>query len=225
MHVTVRRESDRRRREGIRCHVTTAPEPLVRRIDGLQVSAPEQVFLELAANLPLVELVVVGDHMVRRRMTTLKRLREFCERATGKDAAHARAAVAFVRERVDSPMETRLRMLIVLAGLPEPEVNLTFGDEEGLEFRRYDLSWPGARLIVEYDGRHHIERIEQWESDLDRREKIDDDRWRIVVVISKGIYQTPGATVAKIHRLLRERGVPGTPVRPSEEWRKHFSGS
>ena len=32
-------------------------------------------------------------------------------------------AAALVRERVDSPRESRLRLCLVLAGLPEPEVN------------------------------------------------------------------------------------------------------
>jgi hypothetical protein len=221
-HVTVRRAADRRKRQGIVCHVAAAAD--VRVVDGLRASTPEQTFLDLASLLPLVELVVVGDNMVRRALVSRKRLTAFCAAATGKGAAHARAAAAFVRERVDSPMETRLRMLIVLAGLPEPEVNLTFGDEDGLELRRYDLCWPEIRLIVEYDGRHHIEREAQWESDLERREQIEDDRWRIIVITSKGIYRTPGATVDKLHRLLLERRMPGTPRRTSRAWRAHFPG-
>jgi len=221
-HVTVTRAQDRRRRDGIRCYVAVGAS--VRTIDGVRVSTPEQTFLDLAGQLTLVDLVVVGDHMVRRGLVSRKRLSAFCAAATGKGAAQARAAVAFVRERVDSPMETRLRMLIVLAGLPEPQVNLTFGDEDGLEFRRYDLCWPEVRLIVEYDGRHHIEREAQWESDLERRERIDDDRWRILVITSKGIYQTPGVTVAKIHRLLLERRMLGTPKRTVNGWQSHFPG-
>lgn len=221
-HVTVQRAADRRRRDGIRCVV--AADAQVRLLNGLRVSTPEQTFLDLGALLTLVDLVVVGDHLVRRGMVSRKRLVAFCGGASGRGAPQARAAAAFVRERVDSPMETRLRMLIVLAGLPEPVVNRTFGDEDGLEFRRYDLCWPEIRLIVEYDGRHHIERESQWESDLERRERIDDDRWRIIVVTSKGIYATPGLTVAKIHRLLLERRMPGTPKRPATAWRRHFPG-
>lgn len=220
-HVGVVHAADRRTRSGIRSHV--APEALVvRRDGGLLLSAPEQVFLELAADLPLVEAVLVGDHLVARGLVTLKRLVTFCEGAKGRGSPQARAAAAYVRERVDSPMETRLRMLIVLAGLPEPEVNLTISDEIGVESRRYDLCWPRARVIVEYDGRHHIERVEQWESDLARRERIDDDRWRILVVTSKGIYSTPGDTLARVHRLLLERRVPGTPRRLATAWRRHF---
>lgn len=159
---------------------------------------------------------------MRRQLVSVAQLRAHCAAATGDGAAHSQAAGAFVRERVDSPMETRLRMLIVLAGLPEPEVNLTFGDDEGMAFRRYDLSWRRARLIVEYDGRHHVERVEQWESDLARREEIEDDEWRILVVVASGVYRTPGATLAKIHRLLRARGQGGVSQTLDPGWQRHF---
>ncbi len=54
---------------------------------------------------------------------------------------------------VDSPMVTRLRMLIVLAGLPEPKVNLVIRDEYGHPVRRYDLGYEKSRTLVEYDAR------------------------------------------------------------------------
>ena len=38
-------------------------------------------------------------------------------------------------------------------------------EADGEPVRRYDLSRPAAKVIVEYDGRHHIERVEQWEDD------------------------------------------------------------
>lgn len=221
-HVTVARQQDRRRRGGLRCHVGDADVP-TRVVDSLVASAPEQVFVELAGDLPLVELVVAGDFLVRRGLKR-RRLTDHCAGATGRGAAQARAAAAFVRERVDSPMESRLRMLIVLAGLPEPEVNLTYGDEHGLALRRYDLSWPAARVVVEYDGRHHIERIEHWESDLARREQIDDDGWRTLVVVSKDVYRTPHVTLDRIHRVLRARRLPGVPRALRDDWSRHFPG-
>ena len=224
-HVTVPTDAERRRRAGVRCHqVSRGSDLKVMVVAGVRVSAPEQVFAELAAELTLVDLVVVGDHLVRRGHVSLTRLRAFCATWAGPRAAHARAAVAFVRERADSPMETRLRLLIVLAGLPEPRVNVTYGENDGLTFRRYDLSWPEIQVIVEYDGRHHIERVEQWESDLDRREAIDDSGWRILVVVSSGIYAQPGRTLERIHRLLLARRLPGVPARLHPGWRRHFPG-
>jgi len=221
-HVTVLRRGQRRGHEGIRVHL--AREGLVRAVDGVRVSDYAQLFLELASQLQLVDLVVVGDAMVKRKLITVGALVDACANSRTRHARAARLAASYVRERVDSPMETRLRMLIVLAGLPEPQVNLTIEDQFGQPIRRYDLSWPDLKLIVEYDGRQHVERIEQWESDLDRREAIDDDEWRILVVIASGIYKRPEQTVTRVHKALKARGARGLPEQPSDAWRPHFPG-
>jgi hypothetical protein len=145
---------ERRHRADVTCHSAARGWIITR--DGVRVSAPWQLFVELGTMLSLVDLVAVGDHLVGTGLLTLAGLREHCASVRGPGTARARAAVSFVRERIDSPMETRLRMLVVLAGLPEPEVNPVM-DVAG-RVRRYDLVWRAARLIVEYDGRHHIER-------------------------------------------------------------------
>ncbi|WP_162599967.1 DUF559 domain-containing protein [Nocardioides solisilvae] len=222
-HVTVRQRGHRRRTAGVRCHLSSAEVETVT-VGGLLVSTPAQAFVELASSLGLVDLVVVGDQMARRGLLCPDGLRAACARSTLRGAVSARRAAAFVRDRVDSPMESRLRMLLVLAGLPEPEVNVVVRDVDGTPLRRYDLSFPAARVAVEYDGRHHVERIEQWERDLDRREALEDDGWRLLVVTSSGVFRRPGETVRRVHRLLRARGVPGVPVRSGDAWRQHFRG-
>lgn len=219
-HVTVTERRHRRRPQGVVPHVDPRPEVTV--VDGVRVSTPTQMFIELAPLLSLVDLVVVGDHLVRNRKVSLRHLVAACQQSNARGARAARRAATHVRERVDSPMETRLRMLIVLAGLPEPQVNLSLRDVDGQPLRRYDLCWPSVRVIVEYDGRQHIERERNWESDLDRREAIDDDGWRILVVTSRGIYREPERTVLRVWRLLRARHLPGVPARPSDTWRAHF---
>lgn len=222
-HVTVSHPRDRRQRDGIRCHLG-APDVLPRIVDGVRVTALPELFVELADELGLVDLVVVGDWMLRRRGITVQQLRAAVDATHGDGRRRAARALSHVRPRVDSPMETRLRMLLVLAGVPEPDINVTIRTEDGEPIRRYDLSWPGVRVIVEYDGRHHAEREETWERDLERREAIDDDGWRILVVVANGIYARPGHTVDRVWRLLRSRGLPGLPHRPSEAWRPHFPG-
>jgi len=219
-HVTVVERRRRRSRRDVTCHLSRSG--LVNEISGARVSAPQQVFVELATQLTLVDLVIVGDHMVRKGLVDLETLREFCADTSGPGAALAREAASYVRNGVDSPMETRLRLLIVLAGLPEPEVNLLVGDD--VERRKYDLSYRRSKTILEYDGRQHVERIEQWEADLERREGIDDDQWRILVFVAKDIYKSPGRTLERIHRALRLRGEPGVPATLSDAWRAHFPG-
>lgn len=221
-HVTVTDPAQRRVRDGVRCHVR--PESRVRVIAGVRVSAPAQLFVELASLLTLVDLVIAGDHLVRKGQVTCRELIAACADLPGESGRQARRAASLVREGVDSPMETRVRLLLVFAGIPEPRVNLTIRDVLGDPIRRYDLAWPEVKVIVEYDGRHHVERIEQWESDLERREQIDDEDWRILVVVSSGVFKDPAATVDRVFRLLRRRGLPGLPAEPSAAWRPHFPG-
>lgn len=221
-HVTVCRAGDRRRRAGITCHVASTDQ--VVEVSGVRVSTPVRMFVELAALLSLVDLVVVGDALVRMGRLTPRELLRACEASDQRHACLARRAAAYVRSEVDSAMETRLRMLLVLAGLPEPKVNHKLRDDTGRVVRRLDLSYPSVRLIVEYDGRHHVDVRSTWEADLRRREELEDGGWRILVVTSDGIYRSPGETVARVHRQLRERGWRGLPARTSDAWRPFFPG-
>jgi hypothetical protein len=221
-HVTVLKPGHRRLRPDIQCHLRSGGATVV--IDGTRVSDYCQMFVELAELLSLVDLVVVGDNLIRHGRTSCADLTRFCQASVLPGAGLARRAAGYVRERVDSPMETRLRMLIVLAGLPEPEVNVTVRTADGEPLRRYDLSYPAAKVIVEYDGRQHIEREDSWESDLDRREAIDDEGWRILIVTSSGVFREPDRTLQRISRLLSARGLPGVPRRLTDDWRPHFPG-
>lgn len=75
---------------------------------------------------------------------------------------------------------------------------------------------------MEYDGRQHIAREEQWVSDLGRREEFEDEEWGIVVLTSKDIYGTPGETVERLRRILRKRGMTIGPAK--DDWRRYFPG-
>jgi hypothetical protein len=76
--------------------------------------------------LTLVDLVILGDSIVRRRLSSVSRLKQAATRCS-----RAREAARYVRRGVDSPMETRLRMLLVLASLPEPQANVRLRDHTG----------------------------------------------------------------------------------------------
>lgn len=220
-HVTVVAAKHRRAHPGIVCHVVARAQTIV--LDGVQVSVPEQLFVELAALLSLVDLVVVGDELVRRGWSTPEKLADHAASSSLPGARAARAAASHVRRRVRSPMETRLRMLLTLAGLPEPEINVLVGSENGTK-REHDLLYRRSKTALEYDGRQHVEVVQQWESDLQRREDTDDDGWRVVIVVARGIYREPEATLRKVHRILIERGEPDVPRVLLDDWRPHFPG-
>jgi hypothetical protein len=218
-HVTVMKQEQRVQRYGVACHVACC-ETHVELVGGVRVSSPLDLFIELAGVLSLVDLVVVGDAMVRAKLFTMRELQKFCAGTRRWHSRRARRGAAYVREGVDSPMETRLRMLLVLAGLPEPTVNHKIVDANGWVLRRLDLSYPAAKLAVEYDGLQHVTDAGQRSIDIERREQLDQDEWRLIVVIHTGIFREPEQTINRVARALRQRGVRVGPLR--DDWRAHF---
>ena len=83
-----------------------------------------QAFLDLASGgASLVDLVIAGDSLVKANDLDPALFVVGAAAYQGRNARRARRAASLVRAGVDSPMETRIRLLIVLAGLPEPQVN------------------------------------------------------------------------------------------------------
>jgi hypothetical protein len=187
VHVSVPDGSPRSERQGIRAHRSrSAPEVRLRM--NVRVSAPCQALIEMAADgVNLVDLVVAADSLLRAGATSVDELRTGAARWTGRGARVARRAADLARKGVDSPMESRLRLLIVLAGLPEPEVNHVVRDEVGTTLLRFDLAYPALNLLVEYDGRQHAENETQWRKDVRRRETLDRLGLRLLIVLKDGI--------------------------------------
>jgi hypothetical protein len=55
--------------------------------------------------------------------------------------------------RAGSPMETRLRMVLVLRGLPRPEVQWVVQDERRGRAVWLDLAYPEHKIGIEFEGR------------------------------------------------------------------------
>jgi very-short-patch-repair endonuclease len=221
IHLTIP-HLNRPKIDALRPHrVKAMPGTVPRR--GLPVTSPERTFLDMGRWSDLVDLVVLGDSFVRAGVTTPERLRTAARDWTGTHRALVIRAASFVRDNVDSPMESRLRMLIVLAGLPEPVVNFQVLTVDGRVQYRIDLSFPDQRLGIEFDGRHHIEREGQWEGDLLRREDLEAQDWKFVVVVGSQVYGEPGVVLARIEAAMGSRGI-GVPALLSPEWHRHFPG-
>lgn len=223
IHLSVPDGAPRTKRAGIRAHRgSDAVETGEHR--GVPLTTPLQCLIDLAADgMSLVDLVVLGDSLLKRERFTLRQLHEAAKRWIGRGAKIARRAAALMRKGVDSAMESRLRLLLVLAGLPEPEVNVILRNENGEWVARFDLCYRRLKLIIEYDGRQHGE-LEQWRHDSRRRELLDRLGWRVLTVHSDGIYANPFETLERIRAVLVELGY--TPLRRGfrPEWSRYFPG-
>jgi len=211
----------RSRTRGVRPYqLTTMPEPAKRR--GLPVTSAERTFCDMARWCDLVQLVVLGDSLVKAKATNPHHLIEAAKAWDGRHKALLVRASQLVRMNVDSPMESKVRMLMVLAGLLEPTVNHRIEDDGRLLYR-IDLSFPDVKLAVEFDGRQHVEKEAQWESDVIRREDLEADDWTFVVITGTQLYQSPDAVLARVMAAMRAKGL-RVPRRPRSEWKRYFVG-
>jgi hypothetical protein len=142
-------------------------------VGGCAVTSPERTAWDLARRSDLVEGVVALDALVRVRVPGTARfvpadLLARRDREPGaRGCRRLGRAVALADPRAASPMETRLRLLLILAGLPAPMVQYPLVDEQGVPVVHFDLAYPDERLAIEYDGRAH--RLREFSAD---------DRWR-----------------------------------------------
>lgn len=193
----------------------------IKRRHGLPVTSPAQTFCHLAKHLGLVDLVALGDRLVKKGRCTASELVHYADAWPGQCRGEALGAARLVRERVDSVPETALRLLMVLAGLPEPQVDIRIHDADGQVRFRIDLGYEGVRLAIEYDGRWH-DADEQRERDESRRTGLStEDGWTFVVVRAEDLYEQPEQLLERLASALRAHGLP-VPAALSQEWRRHF---
>jgi very-short-patch-repair endonuclease len=221
VHITVPAGMHRSRRQGVSAHEGDfRPAPVSFR--GIALSSPAQTFIDLAEYLNLVDLVVLGDSLVKACRVSVMDLVAATAAWSGRGVRRARRAARLVRDGVDSPMETRLRLLLVLAGLPEPQVNFVLRHPDGSWWMRYDLYYQYERLLVEFDGRQHAESSIQWHHDIQRREELDRRGLRLIVVTAEDLYQRPEQLLKRVREALADRGATGLRPKLKPEWRRHF---
>lgn len=219
-HITVRAREHRRYRPWLKPHVTIRKRSVIV-VRGMPVTDPITTFLQMAGHLSLVDLVVLGDAIVRMYRIPPARLLKAARASTDYYAAAAQRGAAYVRRGVDSPMESRLRMLIVLAGLPEPTVNVILVHEDGSWRRRFDLCYLKIKLVVEYNGRHH-RKEPQRAKDGARVEELEPEGYVILSFEAEDIYLTPRVTLEKVRRHLVLRGWGDVPP-INEKWQAEFA--
>ena len=188
-------------------------------VDGLV--APEAAFVAAAPALDLVELVADGDHLVRRGLTTPAALVETARQHRGRGSVLARRAAGLVRERVDSPRETELRLCLVLAGLPEPACNVVVGDERDA-VARGDLVHRRLRVVLEYEGDQHRTDVRQWNRDIERQEQLEATGWRVVRITAERM-RRPRAVVSRVLAVLRDAGYDGPDPTFGPAWTALFA--
>ena len=172
-------------------------------VDGLRVTAAARTWFDLGKVLSVPDLVAAGDRIIARAAPLAFRdaLAAMVESHPGERGVRRLAtALALLTDRAESPQESRLRTILMQAGLPEPSVNLEIFDGRGRFLARGDLVYERERLILEYQGDYHRDRV-QWRKDMTRRSAVEAEGWRVLELNADDL-RTPAALVARVRDLL-----------------------
>jgi very-short-patch-repair endonuclease len=143
-------------RPGLDVRPCDLPRSDVVKVRGLATTTLHRTLLDLCLRLPPVEALVAIDAAVRAQLVSMESLGRYADGRAGAGRLRSLAALA---EPAESPMETRLRWLLLQARLPHPEVQTELRDIDGRFVGRADLYYPASRLVLEYDGSNHRDRL------------------------------------------------------------------
>jgi hypothetical protein len=175
IEVIVPPNSGIRSRPGVEVHRCELPDVVV--VRGLRVTTIQRTLADACRGLSEVEALVLHDAAVRLHLIE-------------------RSGLA---EPAESPMETRLRWLLLKAGLPRPEVQKNLYDTNGRFVGRADLYYPAARLLIEFDGANHRERLVE---DNRRQNALLGAGFRLLRFTAADLNQRPDAIVTQVRGAL-----------------------
>jgi hypothetical protein len=189
---------DRRSGASVRRAALAADEIVTRR--GFPTTSALRTLVDLGGGDSLTEGVVAADMFLRSRLVKVADLRTYvADHPAARGIARLRRVVDLAEPKTESPMETRLRLLLVLAGLPRPEVQIPLRDYEGHHLGRPDLLYRVQRLAIEYDGGNHRDRLVE---DDRRQNGLVSAGFRLLRFTAPDVYVTPDATVMQVRQEL-----------------------
>jgi very-short-patch-repair endonuclease len=204
VHVVVPRTRRLRRDEHIAVHYTTLAETDLTSFQDLRITTPERTVFDIGRRTDRADALPVLDAMLHRHLVSPWRLeRMIHERREWPRAAALGRLLPLADARSESPMETRLRLLLTDAGIAPPAVQFEVRDRLGTLLARADLAWPAARLAVEYDGDHHREQ-QQFRHDLERLNHLRLAGWTVLRFTANDVFDRPAETVRMVHAILRQ---------------------
>lgn len=212
LHLSKPRSLPSVRRKGVIGHTLTAADDEVESVDGIRISTRPRTWLDMARVIPLKDLVCLGDELIRlprpefegraAPFTTLGQLRALTDRHKNlQGIVRAREALELMRVGADSGPETLLRLAMLDAGIPEPQLQLTLREADPLS-PSADLGYRSRRVAIQYDGAHHLG-SEQQLSDRRRDKAFEAAGWTVLVFDKAELADGFERAVRTIRRELR----------------------
>jgi very-short-patch-repair endonuclease len=169
---------------------------------GIPVTSLPRTIIDIAAELPRVELVSLLDHVLAKRRIPLALLATRLQVTGTKGRKGGRLLAELIEERrgrkrpADSEPQRILQAALearALKGEYEYEILLPDGTSVFA-----DVAFPEKRLIVEVDSYEHHSSLTDWARDQARNSALVAMGWRVLVVTTLELLENPQRVAARI---------------------------
>lgn len=197
--------ADRHGQRGIVAHSYRLAEDEVCTVLGMRVTTAARTAFDIGRGPPTAKAVPVLDALLHATGIKPADVVAVADRHPGaRGVRRLRVALELADGGAESPQETRVRLLLVAAGLPRPETQIEF---PALRVR-VDMGWRAWKLAVEYDGIQHWEDRYQRSWDIERIALLETAGWAVIRV-SAEMLSRPRVIVERVRAKLVERGAYG----------------
>jgi hypothetical protein len=197
--------ADRHAQPGIVVHSFQLADDEVQTVRGMRVTTAARTAFDIGCGLPVAKAVPILDALLNATNVKPADITAVADRHSGaRCIRRLRAALELADGGAESPQETRVRLLLVGAGLPRPETQIEFRDLH----IRVDMGWREWKIAVEYDGIHHWENRYQRSWDIGRIALLEATGWAVIRV-SAEMLSRPNVIIERVKAKLDERGAYG----------------
>lgn len=191
--------------DGLRTMNPRLPRAEFELVDCMRVTTPARTAFDLGRQQPRRPLtwhtVARLDALAAATGVTAEEVGALAERHRGaRGIRKLRQALELLDAGAQSPQETRIRLLLMNAGLPRPRTQIPVFDP--LESRWYfvDMGWEELRVCVEYEGDYHRTDRARYVKDIKKRDALTRLGWRTVWVVK----EDPDADIVRRAHTARE---------------------
>jgi len=154
----------------------------VMRVSGIRVTTPLRTALDLGCKSSRRDGLAAVDAFMRLHGISHEDMYDELPRFAGRrGVVQLRSLLLHADPRSESAAESWIRMYLIDAGLPTPELQHSV-EWGGYELYRLDLAYPRHMLCIEYDGVEFHSTEQQRAADDERRAWLRAHGWTIIVV-------------------------------------------
>jgi hypothetical protein len=207
VHVTRAPPAKGHRGSALHAHTASLEADEVLQIGDWAVTSVARTIVDLGRTLPFEQALLAADHALHWGLTSAEDLAaqmDRCRRLPG--ALASSRVVAFADGRSASLGESRSRIMIHRAGLPEPELQLDILDDRGRLLSRGNFGFRKHRVVGQFDGKlKHAGTADPQNGWRDNTAELEDAGWTVVRWMWVDL-DNPVEVIVSLQKALRRGG-------------------